>query len=114
MLATVRWRKSISRTVTIPASKAYPTLSISHSVAIMLYELFKYMNKEKQNQHIIFASKKEKEVIMNIINKHLDKMEFQTKEKKETQKKIWKRILGKSFLTKREAFALMGFFKKLN
>jgi len=100
--------------VTIPASKSYPTLSISHSVAIMLYELFKYMNKERQNQHIIFASKKEKEIIMKIINKHLDKMEFQTRGKKDTQKKIWKRILGKSFLTKREAFALMGFFKKLN
>ena len=35
------------------------------------------------------------------------------KEKKETQKIIWKRLLGKSFLTKREAFALIGFFKKI-
>lgn len=99
--------------VTIPASKSYPTLSISHSVAIILYELFKYMNKEKSNQHIIFSSKKEKDIIMKIINQHLDKMEFSTKEKKETQKKVWKRMLGKAFLTRREAFALIGFFKKL-
>ncbi len=99
--------------ITIPASKSYPTLSISHSVAIILYELFKHLNKEKSDQHFVFASKKEKDVIMKIINKHLDKMEFSTKEKKETQKKIWKRILGKSFLTRREAFAIMGFFKKL-
>lgn len=99
--------------ITIPASKSYPTLSISHSVAIILYELFKYMNKEKSNQHFIFADKKEKNQIMKMINQHLDKMQFSTKEKKETQQKIWKRILGKSFLTKREAYALMGFFKKL-
>lgn len=99
--------------ITIPASKEYPTLSISHSVAIILYELFKHLNKEKHNDHFTPASKKDKEIVMRIINENLDKMDFSTKEKKDTQKKVWKRILGKSFLTKREAFAIMGFFKKL-
>ncbi|MBS3097169.1 hypothetical protein J4209_00070 [Candidatus Woesearchaeota archaeon] len=36
-----------------------------------------------------------------------------TKEKKETQRIIWKRLIGKAFLTKREAFALLGFLRKL-
>ena len=98
--------------ITVPASKSYPTLSISHSVTIILYELFKHLNKEKQNDHFIPASKKDKEILMKLVNKNLDKMEFATKEKKETQKKVWKRMFGKSFLTRREAFALMGFFKK--
>jgi tRNA C32,U32 (ribose-2'-O)-methylase TrmJ len=40
-------------------------------------------------------------------------MEFATKEKKETQRIVWKRLVGKGTLTKREAFALIGFFKKL-
>jgi len=40
-------------------------------------------------------------------------MNFSQKSKKETQIKVWKRIMGKAFLTKREIFALFGFFKKL-
>jgi TrmH family RNA methyltransferase len=99
--------------VTIPTSKKYPTMNISHAVSIILYEIFKKQRNEKINEHIIFATKKEKDVILNYIKKILDKMDFTTKEKKETQIKIWKRIFGKSFLTKREAFAIIGFFRKI-
>jgi len=98
--------------VTIPASKNYPTLNISHSVAIMLYEIFK-LNKEKSNSHINFATKKDKDIISKYLNLTLNKMDFTTKEKKETQKKVWKRIIGKAMLTKREAFVVMGFLRKI-
>jgi len=99
--------------VTIPASKKYPTLNISHSVSILLYEIFKKINSEKSNSHINFATKKDKEIILKYFNKILNKIEFSTKEKKETQKKVWKRIFGKALLTKREAFSVMGLFRKL-
>ena len=99
--------------VTIPSSKKYPTLNISHSTAIMLYEIFKKISNEKSDSHINFATKKDKEIIMKYINNVLDKMEFPTKEKKETQKKVWKRVIGKAMLTKREAFSVMGFLRKL-
>ena len=48
-----------------------------------------------------------------MIFKRLDAMEFATPEKKQTQKIVWKKMIGKSMLTKREAFALFGFFRKL-
>jgi len=99
--------------VTVPSSKKYPTLNISHSTAIMLYEIFNSLSEVKSNSHINFASKKDKEIIMMFINKILNKIEFTTKQKKETQKKVWKRVIGKALLTKREAFAVMGFFRKL-
>jgi len=99
--------------VAIPASKKYPTMNVSHAVSIILYELFKKLGKGKINEHINFATKKDKEIILKSINKVLDKIEFSTKEKKETQKIVWKRTIGKGLLTKREAFALIGFFKKL-
>ena len=99
--------------VTIPSSKKYPTLNISHSAAIMLYEIFKKISNEKSDSHINFATKKDKEIIMKYTNNVLDKMEFPTKEKKETQKKVWKRVIGKAMLTKREAFSVMGFLRKL-
>lgn len=99
--------------VTIPSSKDYPVLNISHSVSILLYELFKKIGEEKSNSHIIFAAEKDKEVMMLYINKILDQIEFSTPEKKDTQKKVWKRVFGKAMLTKREAFAVMGFLRKL-
>ena len=99
--------------VAIPTSKKYPTMNISHAVSIILYELSKKLGKEKINEHINFATKKDKEIILRYVNKVLDKMEFSTKEKKETQRMVWKRIVGKAMLTKREAFALMGFLRKL-
>ena len=98
--------------VTIPASKKYPTLNISHAASIILYELFK-TKKEKSNTHIQFAAKKDLEIINKYFIKVLNRLDFQTKEKKQTQKKVWKRIFGKALLTKREAFSVMGFFRKL-
>jgi len=99
--------------VSIPASKKYPTLNISHACSIVLYELFKKFNSENSTSNIKFATKKDKEIIMKYMNKALNKMEFSTKEKKETQKIVWKRVIGKAMLTKREAFAVMGFLRKL-
>jgi len=98
---------------TIPSSKEYPVLNISHAVSILLYEIFKKISVEKSNSHINFATEKDKEVMMRYIYKILDKLEFSTPEKKDTQKKVWKRVFGKAMLTKREAFAVMGLLRKL-
>lgn len=99
--------------VTIPSYKKYRTLNISHAASIIFYELFKKSKKQKSTSHIVFASKIEKDIILKKINEILDKLPFATKDKKQTQKIVWKRIIGKSFLTKREAFAVLGFLRKL-
>ncbi len=96
--------------VTIPTQKSYSAMNISHSIAIILYELSK--GKENITSHINPITKKEKDVILGYIDKTLDKMDFASKEKKDTQRKLWKRVIGKAMLTKREAYALMGFFRK--
>jgi len=99
--------------VTIPASPKYAAINLSHSAAIIFYELFKGSKSRKIGEQIAPASKRDKEQILKMINNILDKLRFATKEKKETQKLVWKRIVNKGFLTKREAFAVMGFFRKL-
>ena len=99
--------------VTIQSSKSYPTLNAAHAATIIFYEIFQKIGKEKVNEHIITATKIEKEIILKKVGNILNKMEFSTEEKKETQRRIWKRILGKSFMTKREAYALLGFLRKL-
>lgn len=101
--------------VTILSSNKYRTLNLSHSVGIILYELFKKQSsvkKENKSSHPLM-SEKEKEVILKTFGKIFSKLPFSTKEKRETQKTLWKRIIGKSFMTKREAFAVMGFLRKI-
>lgn len=99
--------------VTIPTSKSYPAMNISHAVAIILYELFKSSKKKKLGDKITPMSKKEKDIILKKVDNILNKMYFATEQKRETQRKVWKRLITKAMLTKREAFALLGFLRKL-
>lgn len=99
--------------ITIPTSERFKAMNISHAVAIVLYEINKAIGKERVNEKIPVVGKKEKEVLLNLINDALEKMKFATREKKETQKRAWKRIIGKSSMTRREFMALCGFFKKI-
>jgi tRNA/rRNA methyltransferase len=99
--------------VTIPTSKKYGTMNISHATNILLYELFKTDATETIISHITPITHKEKEQLLKMIESTLSKMYFATAEKKETQRILWKKIIGKSYLSKREAYALMGFLKKI-
>ena len=92
------------------SSKEYKTMNISHAVAILLYELFAYTHKETKFPPM---TADEKRIIEKKIEKILNKMHFSTEDKRETQRRVWKRIIGKAMLTKREAFALIGFLRKL-
>ena len=100
-------------TVTINTKKKYPVMNLSHAVAIILYELCENNNNNKIN-NITPIGLKEKEELQKLIFKTLDSMQFSDAHKKETQKMLWKRIIGKSMLTKREFMALMGYFRKIN
>ncbi len=99
--------------VTIPTSQKYPTMNISHAVAILLYEIYKKLGTLGMVNKYRTASGKDKEIILNIIDAVLAKMEFKSESKLKTQRILWKRMIGKATLTKREAFALIGFLKKL-
>ncbi|MGV8150516.1 MAG: RNA methyltransferase [Candidatus Woesearchaeota archaeon] len=100
-------------TVTIPTSKKYGTMNISHATTIILYEIFKKQKTENITSHIAPITAIEKEQIYKQLNKIFDEMNFTTNQRKETQKLLWQKIIGKSFLSKREAYALMGFLKKI-
>ncbi len=99
--------------VTIPSSRRYSALNISHSVTIILYEIFKKAGKSTAQEKITPISKAEKDQMMKMLKEKIDNMSFSTPEKKKTQMLVWKRMISKAFLTKREAYAIMGFFKKI-
>ncbi|MFH1211883.1 MAG: RNA methyltransferase [Candidatus Woesearchaeota archaeon] len=98
--------------VAIPSSKKHGTLNISHAAGIVLYELFAGMKMQSISSHIAMAGSAEKEQLLKMFRKVLDSLHFATPGKKHTQVVVWKRLIGKSFLTKREAYALMGLLKK--
>ena len=105
-------------TVTIPASKSYPVLNISHACAILLSEFFSASSASKglAETHIkpkAMAGKTELTQIQKLMGEVLDTINFPVGHKKETQKLLWHRIFAKSFLTRREAFGVMGFFKRI-
>jgi len=98
--------------VTIPTSVRYRSLNISHAAVIIFYELSKKSRMKKIAGHYTPASTKEKAVIMKYLNEILTKLPFATESQRTTQKKIWLRIFGKSMMSRREAFAVIGFLKK--
>jgi tRNA/rRNA methyltransferase len=98
----------------IPSSETYSTLNLSHSICIVCYELFKSRGIEDIKRKFKPISEIDKRVILEKMDKIFDKLSFSSEEKKNTQKRFWKKLLGKSFMTKREAYILMGFIKKIN
>ena len=100
-------------TVTIPTSKKYGTMNLSHATTIILYEIFKKISEENIISHITPISEPEKKQLMKLLDETMDKMNFLNENKKDTQRTVWKKMVNKSFLSKREAYALMGFFKKI-
>lgn len=101
--------------VSIPTYKKYPTLNISHACAIIFYELFQQLGRAdaRINAGIFPANEKDKEIMLKRLYEVLDNIKFSTPDKKRTQQIVWKRIVGKSMMTKREAFAAIGLWKKI-
>jgi tRNA/rRNA methyltransferase len=100
--------------VTINAAKEYGTLNLSHAVAIVLYELHKKIGKSKIADDIEPARDIDKNQVMKMINSLITKFDFKSPYKKELQRKMWRNIMNKSMMTKREAFGIMGLLSKLN
>ena len=92
--------------LSITASGRYPTLNISHALAILLYEL------SRHTSGIAAATKKDLAVLGSHIERCTGLLDFSTAQRKRLLCMVWKRVLGKAMLTRREAFALMGFFRR--
>lgn len=99
--------------VTIPSSKEYPVMNVSHAAAVILYELSKKCPSLKVSDHILLAGNKDKAMFLGLAKKTLRQLEFESDAKVRTQEALWKNIVGKSFLSRRELFALFGFFRKV-
>ncbi len=97
--------------VTIPASAEYPVLNVSHAAAIILYELFLILNRPFF-KGFREASRIEKNILINCFNELVNLIDYPVF-RKEIAKVIFKHVIGRAFISGREAYTLIGIFKKL-
>jgi TrmH family RNA methyltransferase len=94
--------------ITIPTSKEYQILNISHAASIILYELYLTQTEEK---HTLEASGFEKDKMMRHFSNLLDAVRYPEHKKKKTTV-MFQRILGRAVLSKWEFHTLMGVFSR--
>jgi TrmH family RNA methyltransferase len=92
--------------VTIPASPEYPSMNLSHSVSIILYEMF------RGGQDIfrpVEATGFEKEKVWEMFQIYLDAIDFPM-HRRDKATVLMKKILGRCSLSKWEFHTVMGIF----
>ncbi len=93
----------------IPTSDLYPSLNLSHSVALILYSLYvKKKNKPVQKRTI---GKIEKEKLYTFFSELLKEINY-PEHKKENTEIMFKRLMGRAMPSKWEYHTLMGVFSK--
>jgi tRNA/rRNA methyltransferase len=96
----------------IPTSIDNPSMNLAQSVTVVLYELSTLQG----NAHSILLpyrpmNKEEHGAVLRLVDEVLDTIKYKTEKQKETQRLVWRRMIGKSMLTKRESYAVLGFLR---
>ncbi len=95
--------------VFIPASPGYPTLNISHAAAVLFYELTK--TPYNAGKEFRMASGVEKEALMRRLETLLESIKYPNYKKK-VAVRIFRKVIGRSGISGREAHTLAGIFKE--
>lgn len=98
--------------VTIPTSKEYPIMNISHAAAIVFYEIFKNQN-EYPVENMEIASFDDKKIITQLCNEIISKLDYPD-HKRNNVEIITKRIIGRAFIAGRESKMLRGTLNRIN
>jgi len=96
--------------VTIPANPEYPTLNLSHSVAVLLYELSKERNKRTSGKKLKPLSLVEKKYMLRFYDE-LVEASYKWGFEKRLAKRTFRAIVGRAFICGREAKTMMGVFR---
>ena len=100
----------------VPTSNSYPTLNLSHACGIILYEIFKkinIINIGRGEKPVLLASKNEKQVLYDIINKLITKLKIRT-HKKENIFFAFKNVFERAFVSRKEISLILSVFSKLD
>lgn len=96
--------------ITIPSSSKYPTLNVAQAATIVFYELFKAFQSHRQIKYRK-ADRIEKEKLIDYFKELLERTNYPVR-KQYIALRIFKNILGRSFISGRESHTLMGVFRR--
>jgi len=98
--------------VSIPANPEYSTLNLTQSVGIILYELAKQnMKLKNKNKKFKLVDQERKRILLQ----YYDRLADETRETdfdKSLAKKTFRQLIGRAFISGREASTLIGLFRK--
>lgn len=97
--------------VSIPTHESYPILNITHAAAIIFYELFK-TEKDYPVEDLDEASLEEKQGLIDYMDEVLGKLDYPPHKKKNASI-VFKRIIGRAFISGRESHTLKGMFRRI-
>lgn len=95
--------------VTIPTDEDYAVMNITHAASVLFYECFKNRTSGEKPEA---SSRGEREALENIFKDMLSTLDHTDAEKDRILRCITN-FLGRSFLHKKEAHTLIGFFKQV-
>lgn len=100
---------------TIPASKEYPSLNLSHAVSITLYHLFtNFAPKEPRiPTEARAATWKEREQVFRFFDEVVDQLELK-EFRVPIAKQVFRNLLGRAYMTGREVSTLTGVVRRIN
>lgn len=97
--------------VSIPTHESYPIMNISHAAAIILYELYK-----KERNYLVEgldeASVIEKESLIASMDEIIGDLDYPD-HKSSNASIVFRRLLGRSFISAREAHTLKGTLRRI-
>ena len=97
--------------VSIPTHDYYPVLNITHAAAIIFYEMFK-REKSYPVDRIESASAAEKDSLINCMDEIILKLGY-PRHKSKNASLVFRRIIGRAFISEREAHTLKGTFRRI-
>lgn len=100
---------------TIPASKEYPSLNLSHAVSVVLYHLFSNYAPEEPRQpsEARAATYQEREQVYRFFDDVVDQLNLQ-EHRVPIAKQVFRNLLGRAYMTGREVATLTGVVRRIS
>ncbi|MDI6702737.1 TrmJ/YjtD family RNA methyltransferase [Methanothermobacter wolfeii] len=96
--------------VSIPTSREYPIMNITHAAAIIFYEIFR--GREFPCEGLEEASGLEKNLLIDEMDNVLSLVDM-PEHKRRVAARVFRNILGRAFITAREAHTLKGVLRRI-
>ncbi|MHA2037137.1 MAG: RNA methyltransferase [Promethearchaeota archaeon] len=99
----------------IPTGSSYPTLNLSHSCGIILYEIFKKVNNiniGRGKNPVLLTSRENRQSLLKIVDKLIEKLKIRN-HKKEKVYFAFRNVFERAIMSRKELSLITGVFSKL-